>query len=576
MKKINKKYRNSLKNQLLIATITFSIVPFIIFSVIFYYVYSLIIKQYTDTARQSVKTAASNIDYVLNDVEKFSNSIFLNYESSELMRIGNRAELENKLRSYFSSRDDIDGIYVMIHGEFYYAGSEKRNGVNIIPKAVLKNSSGEVVWLPTKERYIKVLSSVIKRNCFSLNRKIVDVNSLEELGYMTIDLDEWVLREIYNGLAEDGSQVFICTADGQMISQSGNMAMDYFYIKAIIDKIFMEGNRSYVEYEENGEDKVAIYSPCNKGKWILVKTILKSDLYADIRKLQKDVMIAGIIFILITTGSAYYFSTAITKPIRDIIKKMKEVEKGDFLVYVDVKGNNEFTELGDKFNRMVSKIKGLMEDVVNSEKQKNELELEVLHAQINPHFLYNTLNTIRWMAQIKGEYSISNAIVALVKLLRISISLGKKMITLEEEIEYVKNYILIQRLRFNQDFLIEYEIEDKYRKVMIPKLILQPIVENALIYCIDDEREEKLHIKIYTYPYEDVLRIVVEDNGKGISPEILENIFKEEKNINKFSTVGLNNVNNRIKLYYGERYGLLIDTKEGIGTKVIIEIPEVY
>lgn len=150
------------------------------------------------------------------------------------------------------------------------------------------------------------------------------------------------------------------------------------------------------------------------------------------------------------------------------------------------------------------------------------------------------------------------------------------MITLEEEIEYVKNYILIQRLRFNQDFIIEYEIEDKYHKIMIPKLILQPIVENALIYCMDDEREETLHIKIYTYPYEDLLRIVVEDNGKGISPEILKNIFKEEKNINKFSTVGLNNVNNRIKLYYGERYGLLIDTKEGIGTRIIIEIPEVY
>lgn len=576
MRKNDRKYKNSFRNQLLIATIGFSIVPFIIFLVIFYFVYSLIIKQYTDTARQSVKTAALNIDYVLSDLEKFSNSIFLTSEFLELMQRGNRADFEKTLRSYFSSRDDIDGIYIMINGEFYYAGAEKRNGVNIIPREQLKDTSGEIIWFPTAERYIKVLSSVITRNCFSLNRKIVDVNSLEELGYMTVDLDEWVLKQIYSGLVEDGSQVFICTVNGEMISQSSDIPIDRFYIKDVLDKISNQGNRSYVEYVEDGEEKVAIFSTCNKGNWILVKTILKNDLYADLRKLQTGVMLIGIIFVLVAYGGAYYFTSAITKPIRDIIKKMKEVEKGDFLVYVDVKGNNEFTELGDKFNRMVSKIKGLMEDVINSEKQKNELELEVLHAQINPHFLYNTLNTIRWMAQIKGEHSISNAIVALVKLLRVSISLGKKMITLEEEIEYVKNYILIQRLRFNQDFTIEYEIDDKYRKIMIPKLILQPIVENALIYCIDDEREEKLHIKIYTYPYKDILRIVVEDNGKGISPEILKNIFKEEKNINKFSTVGLNNVNNRIKLYYGERYGLLIDTKEGEGTRVIIEIPEVY
>ena len=213
MRKNNTKYRSSFRNQLLIATISFSIVTFIIFLVVFYYVYSLIIKQYADTARQSVKTAASNIDYVLNDVEKFSNSIFLTSEFLELMQRGNRADFEKTLRSYFSSRDDIDGIYIMINGEFYYAGAEKRNGVHISPREELKDSSGEIIWFPTQQRHIKVLSSVVTKNCFSLNRKIVDVNSLEELGYMTVDLDEWVLKQIYSGLAEDGSQVFICTVD---------------------------------------------------------------------------------------------------------------------------------------------------------------------------------------------------------------------------------------------------------------------------------------------------------------------------------------------------------------------------
>jgi two-component system sensor histidine kinase YesM len=236
---------------------------------------------------------------------------------------------------------------------------------------------------------------------------------------------------------------------------------------------------------------------------------------------------------------------------------------------------NELDNLSESFNNMVYQIRQLMEDIVTVEHNKNELELEVLHAQINPHFLYNTLNTIRWMAKIKGEDSISDALVALVKLLRVSISFGKNMIMLQDEIEYIENYILIQKLRFNQLFEIHYDIKEEHKKLYIPKLILQPIVENSLIYGIDEaeKREETIIINIFTREKDDHIEIVVKDNGCGIDEEVLANIFKQEQDINRFSKVGLNNVNQRLKLYLGEAFGLQIISTVGIGTTVIISVP---
>jgi two-component system sensor histidine kinase YesM len=269
------------------------------------------------------------------------------------------------------------------------------------------------------------------------------------------------------------------------------------------------------------------------------------------------------------------YTRKITKPIEVMMLQMKEVEAGNLDVRVESYVYNELDNLSESFNQMVNQIKRLMEDIVAVEHNKNELELEVLHAQINPHFLYNTLNTIRWMAKIKGEDSISDALVALVKLLRVSISFGNNMILLEDEIQYIENYILIQRLRFNQMFEIHYNIKEEHKQLNIPKLILQPIVENSLIYGIDEaeKREEPIIIDIFTREQNGRIEIVVKDNGNGIEKDVLDKIFKQEQNINRFSKVGLNNVNQRLKLYLGDEYGLQIVSTVGVGTTVIISVP---
>jgi two-component system sensor histidine kinase YesM len=222
---------------------------------------------------------------------------------------------------------------------------------------------------------------------------------------------------------------------------------------------------------------------------------------------------------------------------------------------------------------MIGEIEALIERLIKEERLKREVELEALHAQINPHFLYNTLNTIRWMAKIQGAESVSNAIVALVKLLRISINIGSDFIPLSEELEYIKNYIVIQKLRFNEDFTVSIECGEPELELHIPKLILQPIIENAILYGV--EFSSPLTIKIVVSSNLDSKDLLIEviDNGPGIEKEIVEHIFKDENDSQKLSKAGLNNVNQRIKLFCGDRYGLSVKTEIENGTIVSVLLP---
>jgi two-component system, sensor histidine kinase YesM len=251
---------------------------------------------------------------------------------------------------------------------------------------------------------------------------------------------------------------------------------------------------------------------------------------------------------------------------------IKKVEQGDLKARTEVKSNDEVGQLGHSLNNMIGEMQILIDKLIREEQEKKEVELEALHAQINPHFLYNTLNTIKWMAKIQGNTGISKAITALVKLLRISTNLGRDMISLREEIDYVMNYIVIQKLRFSKSVNIVYNIEDSCLNLSVPKLILQPIVENSFIYGMEDEQHE-LNIELKAYIKENKLIIEVHDDGPGIEEEVLKNILTNATDKARFSKVGLNNVNQRIKIYCGSEFGLKIETDLGIGTKVTVNLP---
>lgn len=568
--------KHSFRKQFLKATSIFIMVPLIIFLVVFQSLKGTISEQYGDDAKQSVIAIGNNMDYILQDVENLSNSILFNHELIEALKKGEKEQIVDRLYSYYISNFHIDGIYMITPSGYQYVGAEFQNGIKSFPRNELTNTTGEIVWFSTIQKQVNILSGRMTKEYFSMGRKIIDVNSLKELGYMNIEVDESMLSEAFSNLQEEDSRMFVCDSAGNIITSSDDEFTPIDRRKtSYFNTMVEDDNPNFASYSENGRKYVAIYSSFNNGQWHIVKTVPESVLYAQINKIQWYVVIGGGVFLLLMFFASAAYSKRITKPIEKMMRQMKKVEAGNLNVKVESNVYNELDDLSDSFNHMVKHIQELMDEIVAVERNKNELELEVLHAQINPHFLYNTLNTIRWMAKIKGEDSISDALVTLVKLLRVSISFGKNMILLQDEISYIENYLFIQRLRFNQLFEVCYDIKEEHKKINIPKLILQPIVENSLIYGIDEAevREEPIIIQIFTRDKGDHIEIVVKDNGNGIEKEVLDNIFNQDVDINRFSKVGLNNVNQRLKMYLGEEYGLQIISDKDVGTTVIISVP---
>lgn len=573
--------RKSFRNKLLVIFILLIFIPIGFIYIIYNNVMkSIITTKYSESAKQSVYEAGSNIDFIIDSIADLSDMVVTNRDFIESLKgssTESHEELNNILRNFCTTNEEVESIYLTTKHNIYNVGASKtyvKQGIDIND---IDKTHGELVWFDTIPVRVKILSGEIPKNYFSLGRKIIDLNSLKDMGTIFIDVDETILEDSYKSLiTEENSELFICNEKGQIISHPnkeiiGKNIEEKNYAKEVLSAKIDMGS---IEFTDDNVEKVCIYSNITSTDWKIVKIVTKEYLYKEITNMQRYMLIGVIIYVVITIIICLFFSSQISKPMVSMRNMMKKAEDGDLHVRINIDRIDELGELGNSFNNMIGKMNEVVDKLVEEERIKKELELETLHAQINPHFLYNTLNTIKWMAKIQGDKSVSNAVTSLIKLLRVSINLGKEMITLEDEVDYVKNYIKIQNLRFNEKVNIIYNIHEDCLYCSIPKLILQPIVENSLIYGIrEDEEEEPLEISIKACIEGENLIILVEDNGPGISEEDLEKIFTKEKDVNKFSKVGLNNVNERIKLYCGEEYGIKIGNRSEIGTYVKVTIP---
>jgi two-component system sensor histidine kinase YesM len=568
---------NSLRIKLGIIAVVLIAIPVIAISFTYSYTVKEIIKnKYTETAVQSVYETGEKLNFILEDIQEFSTVIISNNDLLDMLDNSSRhrAEEYNRvLRSFITSRDDIEVIDLVLEDINYTVGAKKINKQERIDTR-LEESSGQPLWQPTSSEEIAILSGKFRKNYFTLARKVIDFNTLKDYGYLFVDLEEVILDQAYSGLLDnENSEVFICDGEGRIISHSdkskigGSILLEPYAKEVLADR----NGHSYVQYKTT-IGKVAIYSTIENNGWKIIKTISTDYLYSEINRIQKYFILGGIIYSLVIILYILFFSFRYTEPMMRMMSVIKRVEQGDLTARTEVKTNDEVGQLGDSLNNMIAEMQNLIDKLVREEQEKKEVEMEALHAQINPHFLYNTLNTIKWMAKIQGNQGVSKAITALVKLLRISTNLGRDMISLKEEIDYVMNYIVIQKLRFSKSVNIVYHIDDSCLNLSVPKLILQPIVENSFIYGMEDELHE-LNIEIRAYMKDNKLFIEVHDDGPGIEAEVLKNILINSTDKSRFSKVGLNNVNQRIKLYCGNDFGLKIETELGSGTIVTVELP---
>ena len=308
--------------------------------------------------------------------------------------------------------------------------------------------------------------------------------------------------------------------------------------------------------------------------WVMVSAIPIAYLHADSEPVLQHFILIGVIGIAFGILITAMVSYSIVSPINRTIVGIQKFESGNLDTRLKVDGNDEVTILAKQFNRMAKVIGKLLDNIREAERQKRQLEIQALQAQINPHFLANTLNMISFIARMRNEHSIVTLVNAIINLLRGSMKNDEHLHTVSAEVELLKNYVTIQDYRLMGKFDVVFEIDADIENNLIPRFVLQPIVENAIIHGIEPS-SRRGRIEIRGYPQQQVMIFEIADNGVGMDRKDFSKVLQDQKNEGKkrFTGIGIGNVNSRIKLLFGERYGLTLYSEEHAYTKVVITLP---
>ena len=324
-------------------------------------------------------------------------------------------------------------------------------------------------------------------------------------------------------------------------------------------------NEKYIEV--NGKSYFYKSKPIEGVDWRVVNLVSSEYILQEAHSTRNMLFLYGVFILILEALLSTIVYHSIYDPISNILSSMRKAGKSDLTKYQVVDhGNDEIHELSVNFNELLNRVEELVAKVQLEQEQKRETQLQLLQAQINPHFLFNTLNTLHSLAILNDDKPLSEGVSALSKLLRNTIVDSKEYVRVEEEIENVKNYIVIQKLRFGNLFETVYNIDDDVKDCKIMKFILQPIVENSILHAFEEDKENQI-LTIRAQRVEGCLRIEIGDNGRG---------FKRcdaNHSHNKLSGIGIKNIEDRIRLMYGDQYSMTIESEIHVGTIVTLVLP---
>ena len=395
-------------------------------------------------------------------------------------------------------------------------------------------------------------------------------------GILLIHLNYTGLKLLLDGVTL-GNEGYIYLIDG-------NGEIIYHPRAQLIDSgLEHENNRAVSEYRDGiyqetfqGEERVITVKSVGYTGWKLIGVALRQTVSLNSLKTQLLVVFVAAFILFLMSLVNSYISSRITTPIRKLELSVNEIEKGNLNAKVDAEGSYEIRHLGQSVQNMAKQIQVLMADIVSEHEKKRKQEFDTLQSQINPHFLYNTLDIIVWMIENEKPDQAVKAVTALARFFRISLSRGKSIITVKDELEHVRNYLMIQHMRFKNRFSYTIEAEDEVLELASLKLMLQPLVENAIYHgmeFMDGDGE----IFISAWKEGEDLYLKVSDNGLGMTEEQVARLFSDMPHTgsSRGSGIGVKNVNERIRLYFGSEYGLSIESEPDEGTVVTIHLPAV-
>ncbi len=400
-------------------------------------------------------------------------------------------------------------------------------------------------------------------------RAITGPNDDQVKGALVIELEQNSFSNLMfnnNGIW-DRQYTVIADKQGEVICSS--VKMDTSWLDAIGQR-FERGERAFTLIWEDTP-----YYVCGQYNgvtgWKTYSLISQKNLFSESDVLKREILFS---VALCTLGVSLVIASvayAITRPINRLTAAMRSVEKQNFDIRLPNRRKDEFGRLTDSFNSMIGRINTLVNEVYQEKLAQKSAEIKALQAQINPHFLYNTLDSINWMLIDRGQMDISSIVVSLGNLMRYCVDTKEPFVTLAEEFEYVAAYLRIQKNRLEERLCYELELPESVCDVRVPKFILQPLVENAIQHGIERCKEPGL-VRIAAADGEGAIRVTIQDSGPGIPSEVLS-ALEEQSNEERQTGIGLYNVDKRLRLYYGEEHKLIIENTSA-GVRIVLSIPK--
>jgi len=484
-------------------------------------------------------------------------------------------EITNTIKKIVLSRPEVQSIAIISNkGKFYYADDNSRSSSirTILPYAdVLKKArqhEGKATW------YTDSINGSV--NYIYLVRTIYNQDDFSEIGLQVILVKKEFLETVYKGLTKSMQNIVIVSENNELIASRNS---EDWFIKSDTLKNLKNERDSQIDSDLKA---MVSHTTISDTGWKVITYIPLSELFRDANALGRKIIILSIITVLILSMFNLAIAMGFINPINRLVRGMKMVQKDNRIVYIDDERNDEIGFLNQTFNEMSREINHLVTWVYREQITRKEAELKALQSQINPHFLFNTLESINWMAQLNNVPEISKIVTDLSDLMEASIGRDDRLITVEEEFRYSDKYISLLKARFEDKIEFEKEILDGAGEVKIPRLLIQPLVENAVYHGIERLRG-KGRISLKAFIEGDMLVIIVMDSGPGIDGTELSalNRMLSMDNDSYFKalgskrrkSIGIENVNRRIKLFYGDKYGLKIESEQGSFTRVIVNIP---
>ncbi|HHV28639.1 sensor histidine kinase [Acetivibrio mesophilus] len=563
-----------------------ALIIFFIFNWMFYRMYSENIEQILITeSKNGLSKTMEYVDMIIKNMEYTADVVQNNLQIQNKLENGD----QDKPNDYFVDKDIVDTLKSIVT---YSSNSAASIDLYLyISKKLYTSDYGVYSEQPREvtdyyrelvdkkffltDGYRKKLGFLPDRNYeqITMIRPMYVLSTGAKSGVLAVNFDKYYIKNIIRSKSEYNNMI---------LDSSNNTMISTFIDKNVFVQEQIENLKSYFEGESgeklcwiDGEKYVLVYDTSKYSGWKYVTLVPASSSMQQMTELRNSIFILFLIMNVVTAATLILLlSKTVYRKLNRLIVSMRQLEKGNFNIHIRHKDTDEFGFIYSRFNDMVEKIRYLFGELYTQKLLQKDAELKLLQSKINPHFIYNIFDNMNWLIQLERYEELEILVDSVSTYFKRSLNAGKDFISVADTLQQLESYVKIQKIRFKDRFECTFDFDDEIIEMMIPNFMLQPLLENAICHGVEPKTGESL-IQVKGIRIRNKVFFTIEDDGAGINSDTLKKIsdFLANDKVDEDNYFALANINRRIKLYYGEEYGLSIRSTESVGTKVTVIIP---